>query len=728
MKEQGFVRFCLQALSATLLLNSSVFAAADGANLVQRYNYSWDSLSTNATGSMPVGNGDLAANVYVCDGALYLLLSKSDAFDGQGNLIKTGRIKVSLSPNPFAPGKPFRQTLDVVHGCVRIQAGDAEVRVWVDANCPVYHINIHSPNILEVTTTPEFWPRKDGHPDVQNREGQGICWYHANQESVFAKNLKYYDIENMAATHPDPFLNLTVGCLVESPGLKLVAGQLIGRAKNFDIRIHSLAMKTPDAAKWVAAIRKLAVKNQKTSDWQAHCHWWNDFWNRSWIVASDNTLPASQREVCVTPSRTGWRSEPDGGYVVAQHYNIQRYMMACQSRGGCQVEFNGGLFTTPMHLTNPSWNLNQDFGPDERLWGNRFTFQNQRLLYWPMLAAGDDDLFQPFFNYYSSLLDLRKATTRAWFGHEGAYYRENVQLGGDEIDDSKGSTPNKPPKFKPGEDKDGWYHNYHFLATLELPWMMLQYERFTGDRKFRDQVLLPMARECLRFYDQHYARDNCGKLRIEPSQVLETWWFAVNPAPDVAGLQALLDGLLTLDGLPQADRESWARLRGEIPEVPMREVAGKPVIAPAEQYSHKGNDENGELYPVFPFDLFGVAHGNAQIVRDTMSVRTVKDANGGRCWSQDEIDYACAGMADEARAGLEKRFRTYSDLMRFPMFAREFPDYVPDFDSNGSGSVALQKMLLQEGDGKIYLLPAWPKEWDVNFKLHASGNTTVECA
>jgi hypothetical protein len=25
------------------------------------------------------------------------------------------------------------------------------------------------------------------------------------------------------------------------------------------------------------------------------------------------------------------------------------------------------------------------------------------------------------------------------------------------------------------------------------------------------------------------------------------------------------------------------------------------------------------------------------------------------------------------------------------------------------------------------VLPAWPKEWDVEFKLHAPGNTVVEC-
>ena len=44
----------------------------------------------------------------------------------------------------------------------------------------------------------------------------------------------------------------------------------------------------------------------------------------------------------------------------------------------------------------------------------------------------------------------------------------------------------------------------------------------------------------------------------------------------------------------------------------------------------------------------------------------------------------------------------------------------------GSGMIGMQEMLLQEADGKILLFPAWPKDWDVHFKLHATGQTTVE--
>jgi hypothetical protein len=33
---------------------------------------------------------------------------------------------------------------------------------------------------------------------------------------------------------------------------------------------------------------------------------------------------------------------------------------------------------------------------------------------------------------------------------------------------------------------------------------------------------------------------------------------------------------------------------------------------------------------------------------------------------------------------------------------------------------------LQSSNEKIFLFPAWPKNWDVHFKLHAPYNTTIE--
>jgi hypothetical protein len=64
-------------------------------------------------------------------------------------------------------------------------------------------------------------------------------------------------------------------------------------------------------------------------------------------------------------------------------------------------------------------------------------------------------------------------------------------------------------------------------------------------------------------------------------------------------------------------------------------------------------------------------------------------------------------------------------MCRFPIYGKEGPDSCPDLDHFGAGSTALQKMLVQEAGGKIFLLPAWPDTWDADFRLHLSGNSVI---
>jgi hypothetical protein len=68
---------------------------------------------------------------------------------------------------------------------------------------------------------------------------------------------------------------------------------------------------------------------------------------------------------------------------------------------------------------------------------------------------------------------------------------------------------------------------------------------------------------------------------------------------------------------------------------------------------------------------------------------------------------------------------------RFPAFWPHDVDWAPDHNWGGSGMIGMQEMVMQthalpSKQGKIRLLPAWPREWDVDFKLHAPYRTTVE--
>ena len=713
---------------------------------ISRYNVVWESPSRDHTGQMPLGNGDIAAGVYAIeDDDLYMLLSKNDALTYNGDIFKTGRVRVSLSPNPFAKGKPFKQTLDLETGSILIEADGITLRVWADANRNVYHIQIDAPRDISVSAASDLWERIDdcNHntsrrplgtvtQDVRlERDGKILWYYPVGDRSVFAEDMAYYDVESMMSEYPDPYRFNTFGNLVESPDLTLTRGALSGTGRTFDIRIHARAEQTPDAAAWIKAIERRSRKPiNAAGDWDAHCRWWSEFWDRSRIVVSDNTLPAAQKNQLDHEGYRARREARDTGALVAQSYNVFRYLMACQSRGKIQTKFNGGLFTQPLRSSekprvqatqraNGQWVSHED----ERLWGRRFTYQNQRLLYWPLLMSGDGDLLQPFFDYYWNLLPVRKAITKAWFGHDGAYYRENIEPTGAERDCGRDG---KPPKTEPGQNEGkGYYHSYYFTSGLETVAMMIEHVKYTGDNGFRDRRLVPFAREVLLFFDKHYARDAHGKIRLDPAMVLETWWIAVNPAPDVAGLQHCLDELLALDAGSAADRANWRRFRAEMPAVHVHEIEGRTAIAPAEQWRLKKNSENGLLYPVFPFRLFGLGLGTEDIVDWTMQHRTNKNAFNHKCWTQDQIHWAYAGNASEAQAGLIHRFRHASPQCRFPLYGSAGPDSCPDFDHFGAGSTALQRMLVQEAGDRILLLPAWPAHWDVDFKLHVAKNTII---
>jgi hypothetical protein len=724
-------------LLATLLPPLTASQAAD----ISRYNVIWNSPSKDPSGVMPIGNGDIAAGVYAIEsGDLFLLLAKNDAYTYLGDIFKTGRLRVSLSPNPFQAGKPFRQTLDLSTGSIRIEADGVTLRIWADAHRPAYHVEIDSPRDLAVTAQPEFWQRFDSCPanarksdtgptqDVRLERNGKILWYFpVGDRSVYPDDLKYYEVEHMAAKFSDPYRFNTFGNLLESPMLKLADGALRGTGKTFDIRVHALTMQTPQPETWIAAIGKQTA--DAASDWERHRAWWSEFWSRSWIAASDNTVPAGAREKLTGEAPGGRREEEDGAALAAQSYNVFRFLMACQSRGRVQAKFNGGLFTQQLRVNQArSHAAKQPDGTfltheDDRLWGRRFTYQNQRLLYWPLLASGDFEMIKPFFDYYSNLLPMRQAITKAWFGHDGAYYRENIEPTGAERDCGE---QGKPLKTKPGANTgQGYYHSYYFTCGLETTAMMLDYVHFTGDTTFRDKVLVPFAREVLRFFDKHYSRDPNGKLRIDPGMVLETWWIAVNAAPDVAGLQFCLDELLAMKAGTADDQAQWRKFRGEIPDLHLQTIEGRQAIAPAAKWEKMNNSENGELYPVFPFRCFGLALGTADIVAWTMKHRTIKDAFGCACWSQDQIHWAFAGNATEAAKGLVRRFRVASPMCRFPLYGHEGPDSCPDFDQFGAGSVALQRMLVQEAGGKILLLPAWPAAWDTDFKLHLAQRTVI---
>jgi alpha-L-fucosidase 2 len=75
-----------------------------------------------------------------------------------------------------------------------------------------------------------------------------------------------------------------------------------------------------------------------------------------------------------------------------------------------------------------------------------------------------------------------------------------------------------------------------------------------------------------------------------------------------------------------------------------------------------------------------------------------------------------------------KIIKFFAILQCFPAFRGPNFDWTRDQDHGAVLLKTMQVILLQCDEKEIRLLPAWPKEWDINFKLLAPFNTTIECS
>jgi len=408
-------------------------------------------------------------------------------------------------------------------------------------------------------------------------------------------------------------------------------------------------------------------------------------------------------------------SVSDPAAYSSQMYQLQRFINACAGRGAHPIKFNGTIFTMPP---------DEKHDPDYRRWGPGYWWQNTRLPYISMCSSGDYDLMQPLFRMYAGeVLEMCKFRTKLYCGHEGAYFPECIYFWGPMFSETYGWTP----WDKRGGDmlQASRWHKWEWVGGLELCWFMLDYYEHTLDREFLAKTALPFTREILTFFDLHYKTNEQGKLVMHPAQALETWWECTNPMPELAGCVAVTERAIALPAelAPAADRELWKRLHDKLPPLPLRELNGKKMLAPAERFDQKSNCENPELYAVFPFRLSAFNRPNPEWGIEALHNRADRGHFG---WRQDDIFMAYLGLAEEARRNVVARARSYDHSVRFPAFWGPNYDWTPDQDHGGILLKAFQAMLFQADGRKILLLPAWPAEWDADFRLHAPYQTVVE--
>jgi len=711
------------------------------------YNVFWDSPSKDSLDSMPLsGRRGAGANVWVQDGSIWLYLAHNGAYDEEGGLLKLGCIRIT--PVEFKLGAPgFRQELDLASGSISIQQADFKAALWFAGETLILESTTRNPCTLDVAFG--TWRDKNRAGiicDMMGAKGNfsqdhihadtnGFLWFHRNADSPV-------DIVRRARSQgidPEAVFDATTrrvfgGAVVVDGGISKPVESVVqwqfweGKAWTGRTQArtsHTIAMRLgakldADPKQWLAEASALLAPAARRVAKADELKRWREFWSRSHVVIN----PGAKAD--------------DAGWLIGRNYQLFRYMLACNRDGELPLLFNGGIFTTDNNGRIKGNNNDElptfegkPVTPDFRRWmGCHFMSQNQRWLGWPALAGGDADLLAPSLAFYRDRSATAAARARR-NGAVGVVYPEPLDIWG---------------LCAVGPRPDGLcsleHLTYHFSMMLEHAWMALQARDALGVSIAKD---LPWIEGTVLFYDSFYRAQakkrtgkelgDDGKLVLYPANALEFAVGATDPIEVVCGLKRVIAGLLTLPEPPVSSRERLQRIQATLPELPVGKRLGRLSLLPAKSWEREYNKwEPIEMYACWPYRLAGITKPETlQLARDTWD--TIPAHRARLCkqdysWMPTVANMAALAWPDEAKKrAIYKMANTNAPQARFPALFGPGHDWLPDHNWGGAGMVGVQEMLLAPEPGphgKLHLFPAWPAEWDVDFKLHAPGQTIVE--
>ena len=700
-------------LGFLVILEILVLSTASAADYKPK-DYVWTTQSRNSSESMPCGGHDIGMNVWVEDGDVLFYVSQSGWFDENNTLLKAGRWRIHFDDQLVAG--TFEQRLCLDDGAIYITLGDMKIRLWADVMEPVVFCDISSKKKVKTTLSYESWRYKDQNITKAECQQTSYKWtlpdgtvtfadsievlnnnlhfYHQNRnETVFDYTVKREFLEEEKDQLYNPIGGLRMEGTMKINGL-LYKGTHDGEYAGTDYRAWDFCGETKKGGFSIClgkATCSASISKKRSAQW------WHQYWQRSWIQ-TDN---------------------PEAAEMV-RNYELFRYMLGCNAYGQWPTKFNGGLFTFDPLFIPDGLPENGKGTPDYRKWGGgTMTAQNQRLVYWPMLKSGDADMMKAQLDTYLRMLPTAKLWAQHFWGHGGACFPE-------QIENSGLPNPAEYGKPKPGQDRgvgrNAWLE-YEWDTALEFCMMALQAREYAPESSWDKYE--PLITECLKFFDEHYQYeankrgaktfDANGKLVIYPGSGCETYKMAYNPSCTIAALKAIL--------------EKWGKdsaMLSRIPEIPTRVIGGDTCIAPAIVWERIQNVETPQLYPVFPWRIYGLGRPGLQTAVNTYTKDPhALEMRSSKGWKQDNIWAACLGLTDEARRLNQEKLG--SGPYRFPAFWDPGFDWAPDHNRGGAGMIGIQEMLLQETPkGELLLFPAWPKEWNAKFRLHATGGRIVE--
>ncbi len=621
---------------------------------------------------LPVGNGDLGAPVWTpTPGSVEFNLNKSDTWEAD-QLRACGKLTLHLGAD-LMNGDDFRGRLDLHKAIASLEgrtgAGHANISSYVDANSNVLVIRHRGETREPVKRRIELslWREEGVQVGARDRD---IWLKQKFPDRSYALACRIVGAKYTAESRPED---------------RLTTIQLAPTRKaDFTVLLAAVTSTEPGADPLVEARKLLDATEARTMEitTEEHEDWWRNFWRQSFVSLSDDYLE--------------------------NLWYLTIYNLACTSRGEFPVKFNGGLWL---------WQ------EDARGWEGHYWHLNTQETYWPLYAANQLDLLEPYYKMYWDMLPVTKEMAAKYHNvQQGAWYGETLNRWG-------------YPDHLPPKDM-----GYMLSPGVQMGFYFWWYYLYTGDEDFLRTRAYPVLKECVDFYLGYMKKDEAGIYYIYPSAAYETPReppFFKNPVVDVAnvkvGCRVLLEASRIL-GVDQDRRDQWQEVLAHLPPYPIMFEEGRTLYAQGLRNNVGAKTKNKvlpELANVFPSGDIGLEERGTrpfQIAVNTVLARIPQMGWGGM---EMGVFAARIGLKKEAWSLLQHQatfqifpqgfFHYFEDAFRAYDWGKHPGGLIPYLEPAGIFAMIVNESLLQSHDRKIRVFPALPDDQSGAFRLRAAG-------